>query len=199
MKRTSITLIGFTTLVAPRIAPAQNAVIDWNSIAVTTALAGISFIPPNTPNGMALYLGYVHRAMNDAVNAIEHRFKPYGPAIAASAAASPEAAVVTAAYTMLQHHFPNQIATLTVQYNASLAALLNNGKANGVLVGLAASCTVTNTVHEFHSAGELEREVEKHSGLCGHSLSPLGRAGRCSRTKVSEQPFREFFGPQSSR
>src|SRR5215469_3813921 len=87
MKRTSITLIGFTTLVAPRIAPAQNAVIDWNSIAVTTALAGISFIPPNTPNGMALYLGYVHRAMNDAVNAIEHRFKPYGPAIAASAAA----------------------------------------------------------------------------------------------------------------
>ena len=58
MKGMLITLIGVATLILPGIAPAQNAVTDWNNIAVTTALAGNSIIPPNSPNGMALYLAY---------------------------------------------------------------------------------------------------------------------------------------------
>ena len=142
MKGMLATLIGVTMLIVPGIAPAQNAVTDWNSIAVTTALAGNSIIPPNSPNGTALYLAYVHLAIHDAVKAIEHRFKPYGPSIVAPTGASPEAAAITAAYTMLQYHFPNQAGALTVQYSASLAALPNNGKADGVAVGVAAASQI---------------------------------------------------------
>lgn len=139
MRRTLMMLIGLTALTLTGIAPAQNAVTDWNKIAVTTALAGNSVIPPNSPNGAALYLAYVHLAIHDAVNAIEHRYKPYGAAITAPAGASAEAAAITAAYAMLQHHFPNQAAALLAQYNSSLAALPNNGKADGVAVGVAAA------------------------------------------------------------
>jgi hypothetical protein len=144
MKETLVTfVVGLTVILLPCIATAQNVVTDWNQIAVTTALAGNSIIPPNIPNGMALYLGYVHLAIHDAVNAIEHRFKPYGSDIVAPAGASPEAAVVAAAYFTLLYHFPNQSAALTVQYNASLAALTDNGKADGVAVGLAATNQIT--------------------------------------------------------
>src|SRR5437764_2012284 len=122
MKLRLIALIGLTIFVKPGIAPAQNAVTEWNNIAVKTELAGNSAIPANSPNGMALYLAYVHLAIHDAVNAIEHRYQPYGPPIASAAAgASVEAAVAAAAYTTLQFHFPDQFATLTATYNGWLA------------------------------------------------------------------------------
>ncbi|MDQ1471946.1 MAG: hypothetical protein QOJ99_3426 [Bryobacterales bacterium] len=142
MKRTLLTLIGLTVLILPGIAPAQNAVTDWNSIAVTTASAGNSAIPPNSPNGIALYLAYVHLAIHDAVNSIEHRYKPYGTELTYSGSASVEAAVATAAYFMLQFHFPNQSGTLTARYNASLAAISDTGKAEGVNAGLAAASLI---------------------------------------------------------
>ncbi len=115
MKKILVTfVVGFTTIILPSIASAQNAVAAWNSIAVTTTLAGNSIIPPNpNPSSIALYLGYVHLAIHDAVNAIEHRFKPYGPGIAAPAGASSEAAVVAAAYFTLLYHFPNPSPALT--------------------------------------------------------------------------------------
>src|SRR5690348_4834802 len=67
------------------VAAAQNPVIDWNAIAVTTALNGNQTISPasNAPGGMSLYLAYTQLAIYDAVNAIDHRFQPYGPEIPA--------------------------------------------------------------------------------------------------------------------
>jgi PAP2 superfamily len=139
MKRNLLTLVGLGILTLPGIAPAQNAVTDWNDIAVKTAVAGNSVIPPNSPNGIALYLAYVHLAIHDAVNAIEHRYKPYGPAIEAPIGASVEAAVAAAAYTTLDFHFPDQSATLTAQYNWALATLPDTGKADGIAAGIAAA------------------------------------------------------------
>jgi PAP2 superfamily len=143
MKRTLVTFVVGLTVIVPRIAAAQNIVTKWNEIAVTTALAGNSVIPMNSPNGMALYLAYVHLAIHDAVNAIEQRFKPYGSDIAAPAGASSDAAVVAAAYFTLLYHFPNQSVALTDQYNSSLAALPDNGKEDGKAVGLAAANQIT--------------------------------------------------------
>ena len=93
MKLRPIALLGLTIFVIPGIAPAQNAVTEWNNIAVKTELAGNSAIPANSPNGMALYLAYVHLAIHDAVNAIEHRYKPFGMPIEVPAGASVDAAV----------------------------------------------------------------------------------------------------------
>src|SRR6266481_1904280 len=67
------------------VAAAQNAVIDWNAIAVTAALNGDQTISPgsNTSGGTSVYLAYMHLAIYDAVNAIDHRFQPYGAEIPA--------------------------------------------------------------------------------------------------------------------
>src|SRR4051812_49545242 len=105
MKPRLLTAIALTTFVLPGIASAQNAVTYWNDIAVTTALAGNSAIPPNSPNGMTLYLAYVHLAIHDAVNAIVHRYRPYGTRLSYSGSASVEAAVATAAYETLRAYF----------------------------------------------------------------------------------------------
>jgi len=139
MKPRLLTAIALTTFILPGIASAQNAVTEWNNIAVMTALPGNTVIPPNSPNGTALYLAYVHLAIHDAANAIGQRYKPYGPAIVAPAGASLEAAVAAAAYTTLQFHFPDQKDMLTTRYKYSLAVLPESGKIDGVSAGRAAA------------------------------------------------------------
>ena len=83
MDRAFLTLVGLAATILTAVATAQNAVTEWNNIAVATASAGNSVIPPNIPNGMALYLAHVQCATDDALNAIEHRFELYGPKITA--------------------------------------------------------------------------------------------------------------------
>ena len=48
---------------------------------------------------MSIYLAYTHLAVYNAVNAIDHRFQPYGAEIPAPAGASVNAAVISAATT----------------------------------------------------------------------------------------------------
>src|SRR6266404_2198932 len=109
------------------VAAAQNAVIDWNAIAVTAALNGDQTISPgsNTSGGTSVYLAYMHLAIYDAVNAIDHRFQPYGAEIPAPTGASVDAAVIAAAYNTLISYFPGQYDALTMQYTAALAVIPN--------------------------------------------------------------------------
>jgi hypothetical protein len=126
-------------------AAAQNAITDWNNIAITTALAASQVTAPgsNAPGGSIIYLAYVHLAMYDAVNAIDHRFESYGPDTSAPAGASKEAAAVEAAYRILLHLFPDQMASLTTQYNAALAVVPNGtSKTDGIQVGQAAATSI---------------------------------------------------------
>lgn len=121
---------------------AQNPVTDWNAIAVTTALNGNPITSPGstTAGGTSIYLAYVHLAMYDAVNAIDRRFQSYGPEIPAPNGTSPEAAAIAAAYTTLAYYFPEQIASLTTQYTASLAVIPDGAaKTDGIQVGEAAA------------------------------------------------------------
>ena len=55
MNRPFLTLVGLAATSLTGVAAAQNAVTEWTSIAVASASAGNSIIPPNIPNGMALY------------------------------------------------------------------------------------------------------------------------------------------------
>src|SRR6202790_2954423 len=71
--RLALVLCG--TLAASFSASAQNPVNDWNNIAITSALAASQVTAPgsNTQAGSSPYLAYVHLAIYDAVNAIDHR------------------------------------------------------------------------------------------------------------------------------
>jgi hypothetical protein len=125
---------------------AENPVIEWNQIAVTTALNGSTVSPGSTTSGGAgIYLAYVHLAMYNAVNAIGRRFQPFGPQQNAPADASPDAAAIAAAYYTLANYFPDQAASLEQPYQASLS-LIPDGAAKdaGVSVGQAAANAIIN-------------------------------------------------------
>jgi hypothetical protein len=143
--RSRMLSIGFAILAAWGTARGQNAVTDWNNIAITTALAASQVTAPGSSSqpGSVLYLAYVHLAIYDAVNAIDHRFQSYGPDISAPMDASQDAAVIEAAYRMLLYLFPDKAATLTTQYNAALAVVANGTpKTDGMQAGLAAANSI---------------------------------------------------------
>ena len=124
---------------------AQNPVIDWNAVAVATALSGNQTMSPgsNTAGGTSLYLAYTHLAIYDAVNAIEHRFQPYGAEIPAPAGASVDAAAISAAYNILVFYFPDQSASLYIQYAAALSLIADSqAKDDGVQVGKSAANSI---------------------------------------------------------
>jgi hypothetical protein len=127
------------------VAAAQNAVIDWNAIAVTAALNASQISSPasSAPGGTSIYLAYTHLAVYDAVNAIDHRFQPYGAEIPAPAGASVDAAVISAAYNALVFYLPDQANYLTTQYTAALAAIPDGqAKDDGVAVGKASADSI---------------------------------------------------------
>jgi hypothetical protein len=127
------------------VAKAQNAVTDWNDFAVTAALNANQTMSPasNASGGMSLYLAYTHLAIYDAVNAVDHRFQPYGAEISAPAGASVDAAVISAAYNTLSFYLPDQSGFLAGKYTAALA-LIPDGQAkdDGVQVGKTAANSI---------------------------------------------------------
>lgn len=135
-------LVIIVALAATGVVAAQNPVIDWNAIAVTTALSGSPTISPGstTAGGTSIYLAYVHLAIFNAVNAVDHRFQSYGPDVPAPAGASKEAAAIAAAYNTLVYYFPDQAAGLGTQYAAAIAAIPDGtAKTDGIQVGQAAA------------------------------------------------------------
>ena len=96
-----------------------NPVLEWNQIFIDTLVAAA---PPNITGPRLGAL--VQAAVFDADNGIEQRYTPLFMARRAPDGASPDAAVVAAAYTALVGLFPSQQATLLdPAYAASLEAL----------------------------------------------------------------------------
>jgi len=122
-----------------------KAVLDWNRTAVSTVR---SATPPKfQPEGL-IYMSYVQAAVYDAVTKIDGRYVPYhdfaiDPSVVEDA--SPDAAVAAAAYTTLVYYFPAQAAALTATYDAYLAGLPDEGKADGIEVGQAAANDAMNS------------------------------------------------------
>lgn len=135
-------LVASLALGTSMMAHASNPVLDWNQIAMAAALAGNQTISPGsaTPGGSSIYMAYVHLAVFDATNAIDHRYHSYGPRFQGPRDSSKDAAAISAAYQTLVHYFPDQAANLLTQYNVSLAAIPDGKpKDNGILVGQAAA------------------------------------------------------------
>src|SRR5258708_18895814 len=97
---------------------AQNVVIDWNNIAATTIITNAK--EASTASGV--WFAYVQLAVYDAVNAIDHRHRPYLFTTDAPDGASKDAAAVAAAHRVLANYFPAQEPSLDAQFASSLPA-----------------------------------------------------------------------------
>jgi len=116
-----------------------DAVLDWNQYAVNAIVTTAGQPLPVA----ALSFAMVQGAVYDAVNAIDGTHEPYLAAPPASPSDSKEAAVATAAFTVLASLFPAQLPTLQPLYDEYLAAIpAGEPKANGTAVGGAAAAAM---------------------------------------------------------
>ena len=128
------TLIAALAIGLTQLASASNPVVDWNQIALSTAL---------TTPGTQIYLTYVNLAMYDAVNAIDQRYQQYGPEFHGPRDASGEAAAISAAYQTLLYYFPAQSVTLQSQFDSAIAAIPDGQrKASGIAIGQIAAARI---------------------------------------------------------
>src|SRR3954447_22403586 len=104
-------------LFGPAVARADE-VLDWNVIAVNTAIAN-----GQNPFSQARYAAITQLAVFEAVNAITGDYQPYLGTITASPGASAEAAAIQAAYRILSTYFPASAATLDSERVSSLASI----------------------------------------------------------------------------
>src|ERR1700722_11179173 len=89
-------VLGLCMLVATLFGAAvakADVVLDWNAIAVNTAIAN-----GQSPFAQARYAAIVQLAVFEAVNAITHDYQPYLGSIVAPHRASADAAAIQAAY-----------------------------------------------------------------------------------------------------
>ena len=112
-----------------------DVILDWNAIAVNTAIAN-----GQNPFAQARYAAIVQLAVFEAVNTITGDYQPYLGNIVAPAGASAEAAAVQAAYRVLITYFPNSASVLNTERTNSLA-LIPDGQAenDGITTGDAAA------------------------------------------------------------
>jgi hypothetical protein len=126
---------------------AANEVLKWNETALKAVAAGGQNSIQVTRT-MAMVQGAVH----DALNAINRRYAAYSFEEPGAAGASPDAAVATAAHTVLVGVLPSfgtpaqKVAALAIVEDAYLAALSHvsdpSAKMNGVTVGRAAGAAM---------------------------------------------------------
>jgi hypothetical protein len=123
-----------TLLLGPTVAKA-DAVLDWNQIAVNTAIAN-----GQSPFAQARYAAIVQLAVFEAVNAITGDYRPYLGSIVAPHGASPDAAAIQAAYRVLRTYFTGSASTLDTALANSLASIPDGqAKSDGIATGDAAA------------------------------------------------------------
>jgi PAP2 superfamily len=114
-----------------------DVVLEWNAIAVNTAVAN-----KQNPLAQARYAAIVQLAVFEAVNSITHKYQPYLGTITPPADASPDAAAVEAAYQVLIAYFgPSQ--TLSTDYLNSMSLIPDGpAKTDGIATGDAAAAAM---------------------------------------------------------
>ena len=127
-----------------------DAVLDWNTIAVNTAVAN-----KQNPFAQARYAAIVQLAVFEAVNAITQDYQPYTSSITAPPGASAEAAAIEAAYKVLSVYFPDPAtqAALLADRTSSLALIPDRqSKLGGIATGDAAALAIIALRANDHSS-----------------------------------------------
>ncbi len=119
MKVSRFTMSLVITLLITASLSAQNVVVQWNAIASTTIITNAK----EASVASGAWFAYVHLAVFDAVNAIDHRFQPYLFTENSPAGANKDAAAVAAAHRVLVTYFPSQQTGLDAQFATSVAAI----------------------------------------------------------------------------
>jgi hypothetical protein len=116
-----------------------DSVLDWNEIAVNTAVAN-----GQNPFAQARTAAIVQLAVFEAVNSIKGDYRPYLGNIVAPRGASADAAAIEAAYQVLHAYFPGSgPATLDPAHASSLAVIPDgDSKTNGIATGAAAAAAM---------------------------------------------------------
>ena len=123
-----------TLLFGPAVAKA-DPVLDWNVIAVDTAVAN-----GQNPFAQARFAAIMQVAVFEAVNAITGDYRSYLGSIVAPHGASANAAAVQAAYRVLSTYFPGSAPTLDPARASSLASIPDGqAKIDGIATGDAAA------------------------------------------------------------
>lgn len=106
-----------------------DAVLEWNEIMV----AMVKDQPPTLMNRAA---AITHLAMFEAVNAVIGDYKPYLDTVTSLPTASPDAAAIAAAHTVLKDYFPNNAAALDAARARTLARIPEGpAKTGGIALG----------------------------------------------------------------
>jgi PAP2 superfamily len=123
------------TLLFGRAAAKADPVLDWNVIAVDTAVAS-----GQNSFAQARFAAIVQTAVFEAVNAITGDYRPYLGSIVAPHGASAHAAAVQAAYRVLSAYFPASASKLDTARASSLASIPDGqAKTDGIATGDAAA------------------------------------------------------------
>jgi hypothetical protein len=166
-----------------------DAVLDWNEIAVNTAIAN-----GQAPIAQARYAAIVQLAVFEAVNSITGDYRPYLGTIEAPHGASPDAAAIEAAYLVLSTYFPASASLLGDARKKSLALIPEgDAKNKGIAAGDAAAChdrascqgrLVAGTVQDTGVA--CSRRMAGHAELSNREWS----CGRNFLSMAEHNPFR---------
>jgi hypothetical protein len=112
-----------------------DVVLDWNAIAVSTAVAN-----GQNPVAQARFGAIVQLAVFEAVNAITGDYQPYLGTVTTAQGASAEAAAIEAAYRVLSTYFPASASALEAERATSLATIADGqAKNDGIAIGDAAA------------------------------------------------------------
>jgi PAP2 superfamily len=135
---TTYRILGLCMLIAALFGAAvakADVVLDWNVIAVNTAVAN-----GQNPFAQARYAAIVQLAVFESVNAITGEYHPYLGTIVAPPGACPEAAAIQAAYHVLNTYFPMSATPLAAERAKSLASIPDGqAKTDGIATGDAAA------------------------------------------------------------
>src|SRR3954463_11623852 len=113
----------------------SDAVLNWNEIAVNTAIAN-----GQNPFAQARYGAIVQLAVFEAVNSITGDYRPYLGTMVAPHGSSPDAAAIQASYRVLSTYFSASAATLDAARTNSLASIPDGqAKTDGIATGEAAA------------------------------------------------------------
>ena len=112
-----------------------DVVLDWNVIAVNTAI-----VNKQNPFAQARSAAIVQLAVFESVNAITGEYHPYLGTVVAPPGASADAAAIQAAYRVLSTYFPASALTLGAERTNSLASIPDGqAKTDGIATGEAAA------------------------------------------------------------